>query len=110
MEDSWEARERRASRRELAVEAFAAAAFAAAAALLVLAGGVGSLQPQVVVLLVGVYGLVARIEFPVGAGYVVPTQLVLIPMLVMLPPAAVPPAVAVGLAGSASLECAFGRI
>ena len=29
-------------------------------------------------------------SFPVGAGYVVPTQLILVPMLLVLPPAAVP--------------------
>ena len=44
------------------------------------------------------YALVARIEFPVGAGYVVPTQLVLVPMLLVLPPAAVPAAVGIGMA------------
>ena len=40
-------------------------------------------------LLVAMYALVARVEFPVGAGHVVPTQLVLVPMLVLLPPATV---------------------
>ena len=37
------------------------------------------------------------VEFPVGAGNVLPTQLVLIPMLVLAPPGAVPFLVAAGL-------------
>jgi diguanylate cyclase (GGDEF)-like protein len=57
-----------------------------------------------------VYALVARVEFPVGAGYVVPTQLILIPMLLLLPPATVPTAVAAGLVAGNAIECAFGRI
>src|SRR6185437_2508824 len=40
LETSWEGRERRASERELIVEASAAAVFVVAAAVLVLAGGV----------------------------------------------------------------------
>ena len=43
------------------------------------------------------YALVSRVEFPVGAGNVLPTQLVLVPMLVLLPPATVPLLVAAGL-------------
>jgi len=46
---------------------------------------------------VGLYALVSRVEFPVGAGYVVPSQLVLVPMLVLLPPATVPLLVCAGL-------------
>ena len=46
--------------------------------------------PGLAALLIAVYAVVGRIEFPVGAGYVVPTQLILVPMLLMLPPAVVP--------------------
>jgi diguanylate cyclase (GGDEF)-like protein len=99
LEESWESRERRGSRRELTVEAVAAVLFAAvAAALLVLGGPVHHVRAGPVGLLIATYAVVARIEFPVGAGHVVPTQLVLVPMLVMLPPATVPLAVAGGLA------------
>jgi HD-GYP domain-containing protein (c-di-GMP phosphodiesterase class II) len=41
-------------------------------------------------LFVALYALMSRIEFDVGAGYGVPTQLVLIPMLFALPPGWVP--------------------
>src|SRR4051794_32316915 len=48
------------------------------------------------VLLVGTYAFVARVRFQVGPGLVRPTQLVLIPMLFLLPPLAVPLLVAAG--------------
>ncbi|HEY1569104.1 MAG TPA: hypothetical protein VGF68_18905, partial [Solirubrobacteraceae bacterium] len=79
LETSWEGRERRASERELVVEAAAAALFVVAAVVLVLVAGTSGLRPQVAALLVAVYAVVGRIEFPVGAGYVVPTQLILVP-------------------------------
>ena len=110
LETSWEGRERRASERELVVEASAAGLFVVAAAVLLLVGGVAGLRPQVAVLLVAVYAVVGRIEFPVGAGFVVPTQLILVPMLLLLPPAIVPAAVAVGLVSGTAAECALGRV
>jgi diguanylate cyclase (GGDEF)-like protein len=110
LEGSWERRERRASQRELLVDATAAVLFLVAAAGLLLLGGVDGLRPGLAVLLIVVYALVARIEFPVGAGYVVPTQLVLIPMLMLLPPAIVPTAVALGLLAGNAIDCTLGRI
>ncbi|HTU98517.1 MAG TPA: diguanylate cyclase [Solirubrobacteraceae bacterium] len=110
LETSWEGRERRASERELLVEASAAALFVIAAGALLLVGGVSGLRLPVAALLVAVYAVVGRIEFPVGAGFVVPTQLILVPMLLMLPPGIVPVAVAVGLVSGTAAECALGRI
>src|SRR6185312_8641099 len=110
LETSWEGRERRAPARELIVEASAAALFVMAAAVLLLTWGAAGLRPQVAALLVVVYAVVGRIEFPVGAGFVVPTQLILVPMLLMLPPAVVPVAVAVGLVSGNAAECAVGRV
>jgi diguanylate cyclase (GGDEF)-like protein len=48
-------------------------------------------------LLVAIYAFVSQIEFEVGPGSAVPTELVLVPMLFVLPPGAVPLAVAFGL-------------
>jgi diguanylate cyclase (GGDEF)-like protein len=110
LETSWEGRERRASERELIVEASAAALFVLAAAVLVLVWGASGLRWPVAALLIGVYAVVGRIEFPVGAGFVVPTQLILVPMLLMLPPAVVPVAVAIGLISGNIVECAVGRV
>ena len=110
LETSWEARERRASQRELVVEASAAALFVVAAVIQILTGGVAGLRPEVAALLIGVYAVVGRIEFPVGTGYVVPTQLILVPMLLMLPPSVVPAAVAIGLVSGNVVECVLGRV
>ena len=109
LEASWEARSRRASRRELVVELAAGLLFAAAACGLLLVAGAAELQVGLLALLVIVYAAVARVEFPIGAGHVVPTQLVLVPMLVLLPPAVVPIAVAVALVGVSATEWAFGH-
>ena len=46
--------------------------------------------------LVAAYALATKVEFEVASGSVVPTQLVLVPMLFLLPPALVPVAVAAG--------------
>ncbi|HZE07102.1 MAG TPA: hypothetical protein VE127_17870, partial [Solirubrobacteraceae bacterium] len=110
LERSWEERERRASERELTVDAVAALLFALTAGALVLWAGPSLPHPGLAALLVAVYAVVGRIEFPVGAGYVVPTQLILIPMLLMLPPAAVPPAVVLGLVLGNAADWALGRV
>jgi diguanylate cyclase (GGDEF)-like protein len=98
LEDSWQTRSRRLPRRELISESAAGALFVVAAtALLLLPGATAGFEPGVAAVLVGVYVALAAIEFPVGGGNVVPTQLALVPMLVLLPPAAVPILVAIGL-------------
>ncbi len=98
LEESWQARSRRLPRRELVSEFIAAVAFlAAAGGLLLLPDATSGFDPLVAVVLVCIYAILGRVEFPVGAGNVVPTQLILIPMLVLLPPATVPLVVACGL-------------
>jgi HD-GYP domain-containing protein (c-di-GMP phosphodiesterase class II) len=49
------------------------------------------------VVFIGSYALASRIDFEIGTGSAVPTQLVLIPMLALLPVQAVPLCVLVGL-------------
>ena len=98
LEDSWHTRSRRLPRRELISELVAAILFVAvASALALVPDAMAGVRPGVAVLLVAVYVVLARIEFPVGGGNVVPTHLALFPMLVLMPPAAVPPMVAAGL-------------
>src|SRR5437763_1195165 len=58
LEGSWERRERRASRRELIVDAIAAALFVLAVGSLLLFGGADSLRPGLAILLIAVYALV----------------------------------------------------
>src|SRR5689334_1090169 len=98
LEDSWEATARRLARRELVAEAgFAVSFLAAAACLLLLPGATGGFDPAMAGVLVGLYAILAGVEFLVGAGNVLPTQLVLVPMLVLMPPGVVPLLVAAGL-------------
>jgi HD-GYP domain-containing protein (c-di-GMP phosphodiesterase class II) len=47
-------------------------------------------SPLLGIALLLVYALASHIRFDVGAGYTVPTQLALVPMLLLLPPASVP--------------------
>src|ERR1700760_1347256 len=114
LETSWEGRARQASERELLVDAIAAALFVVVAGVLLFAAGAvhprGGVPAGTAALLIAVYALVARIEFPVGAGYVVPTQLVLVPMLLIVPPAAVPAAVGFGMAFGNAVDWMFGRV
>ncbi len=111
LDESWDSRDRRGSRRELTVEAAAAILFiGVAATLFVLSGAASAVQPGAACLLIGAYAVVARVEFPVGAGHVIPTQLVLVPMLVIMPPGAVPVAVAAGLVLSGLPEWALGSV
>src|SRR3954469_18596621 len=112
LEDTWEARERvPPPRRELWVDAAAGALFVAVAAgLLAVAGTSYPFQAEVAALLVALYAVVARVEFPVGAGHVLPTQLVLVPMLVVLPPAAAPGLVACGVLIGTVIDWTLGRV
>ena len=110
LERSWERRARRASERELIVDATAGVLFIVVALALLLAWGLAGLDASTAAVLIGVYALAGRVEFPLGAGYVVPTQLVLVPMLLILPPAAVPVAVGLGMVIGNAVDCAFGRV
>src|SRR4051794_31537607 len=98
LEESWDRRTRRLPRRELVTEiAFALGFVVAAGGLLVLDGATTGFDLATAAVLVGLYAILAGVEFPVGAGNVLPTQLVLIPMLMLAPPGAVPLLVAAGL-------------
>jgi len=85
----------RVRRSELRAETTVALAFvAAASALAIVLPDRGSHSPAVALLFLLLYAAMSRIEFDVGAGHGVPTQLVLVPMLYALPPGLVPPLVA----------------
>jgi HD-GYP domain-containing protein (c-di-GMP phosphodiesterase class II) len=63
-----------------------------------------------VVALVVSYGLVSRIEFELGSGSLIPTELLLVPMLFALPLGWVPLAVAAAYLGGSLVDAARGRI
>src|SRR3954462_3666799 len=110
LEESWSARTRRLPRRELVTEVLFALLFVATAGgLLLLPGAHAGFDPAMAGVLIGLYAILAGVEFPVGAGNVLPTQLVLIPMLVLVPPGAVPFLVAAGLLLARLLDWVRGR-
>jgi diguanylate cyclase (GGDEF)-like protein len=106
LEESWTKRQRRAARRELVVESLAALLFVAVAVPMALpALSSHGFDPGLALLLVGLYALVAgTVRFPIGAGYLVPTYVILTPMLLLLPPGAAPL-----LAAAAWLVASVGR-
>jgi diguanylate cyclase (GGDEF)-like protein len=112
LEDSWESRSQRAAGRELAVESLAAALFlAVAAGLAVPALAAHRVDPALTLLLIGLYAAVAgAIRFPLGAGYVVPSYLILVPMLVLLPPGTVPLFTAAGLVLASGAQWTARRV
>jgi HD-GYP domain-containing protein (c-di-GMP phosphodiesterase class II) len=61
-------------------------------------------------LLVGVYALAFHLDFEIGTGSAVPTQLVLVPMLFVLPTGIVPLAVAAGVVLGSMAEYARGSL
>jgi putative nucleotidyltransferase with HDIG domain len=84
--------------RELRAElACGALLLAAVGALAVFAPSERTLQPLVALGLIAVFAVAQQVQFEVGIGYTVPTQLVLMPMLILAPPALVPLLVAAGM-------------
>ena len=86
------------TRRELAAQACVAALFVIVAGVLLIFGDHEGVDPLDLVLLVGATALLGRLEFEIGGGFTVPTQLLFVPMLFVLPPAIVPLAVAAAMA------------
>jgi hypothetical protein len=105
-----ETRERRsrplAASERLASVVFGGSFLAAAIPLALLVDSSRRPELPTVLLLLAVYAVASKVEFEVGAGSGVATELVLVPMLFLLPVSSVPLAVAGGLALG---ELAFGR-
>jgi putative nucleotidyltransferase with HDIG domain len=68
------------------------------------------LEPGVAVALVAAYAIVGRAELPAGASYAVPTQVVLVPMLLLLPTPLVPLIVALAIVLSTAFDSARGLV
>jgi HD-GYP domain-containing protein (c-di-GMP phosphodiesterase class II) len=83
---------------ELAAEAVTAGAFlAVAVAMALLLPAERGFDLPLALTLVAIYALMARVHFPIGYGFTIPTQLVLVPMLFLVPLGAVPLLVAAGM-------------
>jgi HD-GYP domain-containing protein (c-di-GMP phosphodiesterase class II) len=95
--------------RELRVELIAAATFVLiAAAMAALIPSERPLDVPLALTLLATYALLSRVRFPIGYGFTVPTQVVLVPMLFLLPLGAVPLFVAAGLLLGSLPEYTFG--
>ena len=96
-EEAQERSARRLSHRERRVETIAAAGFLAAALpIALLLPSPRGLSVPLAITLVAAYACAARVKFPVGAGFTVPTEPLFVAMLFLLPPAGVPLFVAAG--------------
>jgi putative nucleotidyltransferase with HDIG domain len=102
LEDAETSPPLRLSGRERTVEWVTASSFlAAAVAMAVLIDAERPFDPWLAIALIGGYALASRIRFSDGAGYTVPTQLVFVPMLFLMPTTMAPLLVAAGtLAGN----------
>jgi putative nucleotidyltransferase with HDIG domain len=83
--------------REVVAQAVVGIPFLLAAGLLAALGLDEPVDWSDVVIFALAAAVMGRLEFEVGSGYTVPTQLVFVPMLFVLPPAVVPLVVAAGL-------------
>jgi hypothetical protein len=84
---------------------------------LVAAGSLAAVLPShrspsafAVALLLAAYAVAFRLDFEVGSGSAVPTQLILVPMLFVLPTGMVPLVVAAGILLGNGLEYASGGL
>jgi len=100
------------TRREGLTSTISAGAYALAAIATAIAFDVrpSSIHWLAALLFVAAYAAVSRVEFEIGTGSVVPTELVLVPMLFVLPPAAVPLAVGLAYLAGAAIDVATGQL
>jgi HD-GYP domain-containing protein (c-di-GMP phosphodiesterase class II) len=99
-----------ADRDRLASFLLGASFLAASVALAVLAGSPRDVALTTLVAFVVSYAIASRIDFEVGTGSAVPTQLVLVPMLALLPVQYVPLCVLIGLLLGGLPEYLRGRV
>ncbi len=109
LEASWGRRGRPLDRRETVVEVLASLVFVLGCVALLLATGAPPALHVAAVPLVVSYAIATRVNFPLGAAGTIPTQLFLVPMLIIVPAPMVPVLVAVGLTLGSVAWWATGR-
>jgi putative nucleotidyltransferase with HDIG domain len=102
--------ERLVGREQLGDGAFAAAFLVATVLLAWLAPADRAFSPYLAVTLVAAYMLVGRAQFYTGSGFVVPTQVMLVPMLLLLPTPVVPLLVGLALVLTTMVDSIRGRV
>ena len=111
IEDGRARRKARLVSRELRASAADGGTFLAiAVAIFAAHDSTTAFSPVLLLALVGAYALAYNVEFEVGPGLAVSTQLVFVPMLFLLPLGLVPLAVAAGIMLGNVLELAEGKI
>jgi putative nucleotidyltransferase with HDIG domain len=95
--------------RQFVVEAPVALAFAVLATVLAVGDHEG-LDVPLAIVLVAALALIQRVDFEVGSGYTVPTQLVFVPMLFALPAGTIPSAVAIAMVLDRLPDVVRGRV
>jgi HD-GYP domain-containing protein (c-di-GMP phosphodiesterase class II) len=109
--EAGRARDRsRLARRDKVSAALIGGAFAGVAGLLAVSVDVAR-EPSILVVatLVAAYAAASWVKFEIGSVWAVPTQLVLVPMLFVLPLGWVPLAVAAGLSAGTAVDLVHGR-
>src|SRR4051794_11092875 len=108
--DAFARRLRAPATREAAVDAAMALVFVAGAvALAASAHAARPLSPLLAVPLTVALAVVGRVEFSSGSGFATPTQVVFVPMLLLLPTPLVPLLTAAALVGSSLVDALRGR-
>jgi putative nucleotidyltransferase with HDIG domain len=102
--------ERLVAREQIADGAFAAAFLIAGVLLAWFAPADRALSPGLAAALVAAYVLVGRAQFVTGTGFAVPTQVVLVPMLLLLPTPTVPLLVALALVLTTLADAVRGSV
>jgi putative nucleotidyltransferase with HDIG domain len=102
--------ERLLAREQIADGLFTVAFLVAAVALAWFAPADRHLSLGLAAVLVAAYAIVAAAEFPSGAGRAVPTQVVFVPMLLLLPTALVPLLVALALTLTSVVQAVRGQV
>ena len=111
LSEKLDSRPRALPARELKVEAiFAACLVTATLALALAAEPERTASIPLIAAFALVYAALSRVEFRLGDGMILPTQLLLLPMLLLLPTPFVPLLIVAAQVASATLNLALGRI
>ena len=112
LEESRNRPSSRLTRQEWLAASLSAGGYTVAATAMLIGFGVGlsDIRLPVAAFFILAYTIVSRVEFEIGTGAAVPTEIVLVPMLFALPPAAVPVAVALAYMAGAALDVASGKL
>ena len=83
--------------------------FVVAATVLLTLAPPGHVKPGLAVMLVVALAVMSRVELVLASGFAVPTQLVVVPILFLVPAAAAPPLIAVALVLGRAVDVVLGR-